>query len=146
MFAFDTVGTLRESLDGSQWLAWQFGDENRVAVWIAIGINGALSLMLLAIAVIFWRLRSTLGQVTAALESVERSTHSILGNAPAGIGIGQTGVAQLRQTLSDLGPSFEPLQRWLSLANLILSWWGSRRRRSRRVGAARSQSRGSSVR
>lgn len=101
------------------------------SVWIVLAINGALSIVLWAIAVILWRLRVTLAQVNAALEAAERGTHGVLGNAPEAIAIGQTSIAQFRRTLQDLGPSFEPLRRWLNIASLALSLWQRRSRRGR---------------
>lgn len=103
-----------------------------VSVWIVLAINGVLSVALWAIALILWRLRTTLAQVTASLEATERGTHGVLGNAPEAIAIGQTSIAQLRQNLRDLGPGFEPLRRWLNVASLALSLWQRQSRRGRR--------------
>jgi hypothetical protein len=80
---------------------------NAIGLWTVVGIDGLLSIGLLWLAWQLWQLRRTLRNTAQGLESAARSTHTVLGNAPQNIAIGQRGIYGFRQTYRTFEPALE---------------------------------------
>ncbi|BAZ42253.1 hypothetical protein NIES4101_82210 [Calothrix sp. NIES-4101] len=92
-------------------------------VELVIIINILLALILLHLAGRLWRIRLSLAKAANALVAAERSTHTVLAQAPNFIYVGQRNISNLRLRNQVLELQIQQLRQVLSLLLLISQIW-----------------------